>query len=72
MNGTDEVGRTPLGGLNTDPAFTADGRYAFSLTDNKPKGRDGGVRDKDVLYVVTGSRISGPTGPSWRPRRLET
>jgi len=31
MNGAKEVGRTALGGLGTDPAFTTDGRYAFSL-----------------------------------------
>ena len=30
MNGTDEVGRAALG-LGTAPAFTTDGRYAFSL-----------------------------------------
>lgn len=34
MNGAEEVGRTPLGGLATDPAFTTDGRYAFSLGGN--------------------------------------
>jgi hypothetical protein len=31
MDGTRRVGRTSLGLLGTDPAFTVDGRYAFSL-----------------------------------------
>lgn len=31
MRGVKEVGRTALGGLNTEPAFTTDGQYAFSL-----------------------------------------
>ena len=31
MNGTRQVGRTQIGVIATDPAFTADGRYVFSL-----------------------------------------
>ncbi|GAB1513075.1 hypothetical protein [Actinophytocola sp. KF-1] len=50
MNGTEEIGRAQLG-LGTDPAFTTDGRYAFSLAG------DGAVK---AVAVATGKVTSVP------------
>lgn len=49
MNGADEVGRTPLG-LGTEPAFTTDGRFAFSLAGD----------DVHAISATTGEVTSVP------------